>query len=66
MAASHSSAISHRGKSATQRDRSNNLGHGLRDAWQQIIRAVFDTYRPELHYMRGPGPACASKRSKQQ
>ena len=29
------------------------------------FRAVaFDTYRPEQHYMRGPGPACAAKRAK--
>ena len=25
-------------------------------------RTVFDTYHPERHYMRGPGPACAAKR----
>ena len=24
-------------------------------------RTVFDTYQPERHYMRGPGPACAAK-----
>jgi len=22
----------------------------------------FDAYRPELHYMRGPGPKCLAKR----
>jgi len=26
-------------------------------------RTIFDTYRPERHYMRGPGPACAAKRA---
>ena len=26
-------------------------------------RTVFDTYQPERHYMRGPGPACAAKRA---
>lgn len=26
-------------------------------------RTVFDTYHPERHYMRGPGPACAAKRA---
>jgi hypothetical protein len=25
-------------------------------AWQALTRALFDDYRPELHYMRGPGP----------
>lgn len=24
---------------------------------------IFDTYHPEAHYMRGPGPACAAKRA---
>ena len=23
---------------------------------------AFDAYRPELHYMRGPGPKCRAKR----
>jgi hypothetical protein len=25
-------------------------------AWQALTKALFDPYRPELHYMRGPGP----------
>ena len=25
-------------------------------AWQALTQALFDDYRPELHYMRGPGP----------
>jgi hypothetical protein len=25
-------------------------------AWQALTKALFDDYRPELHYMRGPGP----------
>jgi len=25
-------------------------------AWRRLHKALFDTYRPELHYMRGPGP----------
>ncbi|HZP08355.1 hypothetical protein [Methyloceanibacter sp.] len=24
--------------------------------WQALSKALFDPYRPELHYMRGPGP----------
>ena len=30
---------------------------------RQFITAAFDPYRPELHYMRGPGPACRAKRT---
>jgi hypothetical protein len=26
------------------------------------LMGAFQRYRPEAHYMRGPGPACASKR----
>lgn len=25
-------------------------------AWQALTKILFDAYRPELHYMRGPGP----------
>jgi hypothetical protein len=27
----------------------------------RIVRALFDPYRPELHYMRGPGPKWRAK-----
>jgi hypothetical protein len=30
---------------------------------QQTYRAAFAPYRPELYYMRGPGPACRAKRA---
>jgi hypothetical protein len=30
---------------------------------QQLHKALFDTYRPELHYMRGPGPKWREKHS---
>jgi len=33
----------------------------IRDFWRQFIVAAFDPYRPEQHYMRGPGPACRAK-----
>ena len=29
--------------------------------WHQFFAKAFDPYRPELHYMRGPGPACRAK-----
>ena len=34
--------------------------------WRQFVVAAFDPYRPELHYMRGPGPACRAKREAMQ
>jgi hypothetical protein len=29
--------------------------------WRELTRDVRRAYRPELHYMRGPGPACQAK-----
>jgi len=29
--------------------------------WHELTRGLFDPYRPELHYMRGPGPAWQAK-----
>jgi hypothetical protein len=28
----------------------------LKKGWRAFVRDLTDTYRPELHYMRGPGP----------
>jgi hypothetical protein len=28
---------------------------------RQVVRDLFDPYRPELHYMRGPGPKWHAK-----
>jgi hypothetical protein len=33
----------------------------IRSYWRQFFARAFDPYRPELHYMRGPGPACRAK-----
>jgi hypothetical protein len=33
----------------------------LRDFWRQFFVAAFSPYRPERHYMRGPGPAWRAK-----
>jgi hypothetical protein len=29
--------------------------------WRRFFVKAFDPYHPELHYMRGPGPACRAK-----
>ncbi|HUI97491.1 MAG TPA: hypothetical protein VLX44_17180 [Xanthobacteraceae bacterium] len=29
--------------------------------WRSFCRDAFDAYRPELHYMRGPGPKWHAK-----
>jgi len=33
----------------------------LASAWRTLIHDLFDPYRPELHYMRGPGPKWREK-----
>ena len=31
------------------------------DVWRRLRQGMFDSYRPELHYMRGPGPKWRAK-----
>jgi hypothetical protein len=31
------------------------------EIWRKLKKAIFDPYRPELHYMRGPGPKWREK-----
>jgi hypothetical protein len=33
----------------------------IRAFWRQFVARAFNPYRPELHYMRGPGPAWRAK-----
>ncbi|MCC8966270.1 hypothetical protein H8A95_29085 [Bradyrhizobium sp. Pear76] len=33
----------------------------FRTFWRAFAAKAFNPYRPELHYMRGPGPACRAK-----
>jgi hypothetical protein len=35
----------------------------IRAFLRQFFARAFDPYRPELHYMRGPGPACRAKQA---
>ncbi|MBS0249214.1 MAG: hypothetical protein JSR61_21575 [Proteobacteria bacterium] len=41
-----------------------SLGTTVAGFCRQLTGLMFDTYRPERHYMRGPGPACAAKRGR--
>ena len=34
---------------------------GFPSLWRGILRGLFETYRPERHYMRGPGPKWLAK-----
>jgi hypothetical protein len=35
----------------------------FRAFWRQFFAKAFNPYRPELYYMRGPGPACRAKQA---
>jgi hypothetical protein len=37
------------------------MGQALDGFWQGLTRRLFNGYRPERHYMRGPGPAWRAK-----
>ena len=41
--------------------RTSGLFAEIRAFWRQFFARAFDPYRPELHYMRGPGPAWRAK-----
>jgi hypothetical protein len=40
------------------------LASGLTDLVHKLIKDLFDPYRPELHYMRGPGPKWRRKHAR--
>ena len=48
---------------ADRRDGRPHLLGEIRDFWHQFFVQAFSPYRPELHYMRGPGPACRAKQA---
>jgi hypothetical protein len=41
---------------------SDNLTKAVRELMRTFTQPL-DPYRPELHYMRGPGPKCRAKRA---
>ncbi|MGA8901198.1 hypothetical protein [Bradyrhizobium sp.] len=48
---------------ANRRDGRTNPFAGIRAFFSDFLARAFDPYRPELHYMRGPGPACRAKQA---
>ncbi len=37
------------------------LGMAVADLWRTLRKDLFEPYRPERHYMRGPGPKWREK-----
>jgi hypothetical protein len=58
MATSVSASASNQSKG---QDRRSGPLHDIRAFWRDFIATAFQPYRPELHYMRGPGPAWRAK-----
>ena len=52
-------------RGAVRGNSSQRQAHSLAADFRHFVRdfakAVFDPYRPELHYMRGPGPKWHAK-----
>ena len=48
---------------AGSRNREPGLLGEIGSFWRQFVARAFDPYRPELHYMRGPGPAWRAKQT---
>jgi hypothetical protein len=46
---------------AAQEEGRSSLFGEIKSFWREFFVKAFDPYRPELHYMRGPGPACRAK-----
>ena len=45
----------------TARGKGSSVAVDLGDLLRDLAKALFDPYRPELHYMRGPGPKWHAK-----
>jgi hypothetical protein len=48
---------------AARRDGQSHSFAGIRTFFNSFFARAFDPYRPELYYMRGPGPACRAKQA---
>jgi hypothetical protein len=46
---------------AAHEDAKSGVLGEIKSFLHQFFIKAFDPYRPELHYMRGPGPACRAK-----
>ena len=44
-----------------QKSKTPSIGRAVVDLWHTVTTDLFGTYRPERHYMRGPGPKWRAK-----
>jgi len=38
------------------RSKTPSIGQAVAEVWLAVTHQLFDSYHPERHYMRGPGP----------
>jgi len=43
------------------KNKTPTIGKAVADLWRTVTSDLFDAYRPEQHYMRGPGPKWRAK-----
>ncbi len=48
-------------RASAQRRTAPGVAADVSAFFHDLARTLFDTYRPEQHYMRGPGPAWNAK-----
>ena len=48
-------------RNSMQRRSAPSMASDLAAFFQDLAKTLFDPYRPELHYMRGPGPKWHAK-----
>jgi len=53
----------HLSEASRQRLRAPGWRREFGRVWRRLQRDCFDRYRPERHYMRGPGPRWRAKHS---
>ena len=44
--------------------KSSSIGKAVADLWLTVTSQLFDSYHPERHYMRGPGPKWHAKHAR--
>ena len=43
------------------KNKTPSIGQAVADLWRSVTSELFTDYRPERHYMRGPGPKWRAK-----
>ena len=44
-----------------RKNKTPSIGKAVADLWRSVTAELFTDYRPERHYMRGPGPKWHAK-----